>query len=361
MSPNFGNKVVVYFGPRIEYLEREQGWQHSSTFQFEGKSKGYSRVYLIGENLNEVISLFRLRDRFSVYLYADETYKVFRTLLLCFNPKIVNIIRSYPIHDLKFPKFGKLIEDSFSANRIMKSNTSNYQNNFFEIALSLIAGVVMSVRQVALNFTERIRFRGKMQNRWMPLGYTNVFASNFVAYLQPSQIFEGSLIDLFLLNKLKIFESKMNKIVFRGQVGKFQRQFFFREFETISLPIANQIVLNERFSGSSNAAEPRSEMANAYVRELLESAFAMCPPGNYSNETFRFWESLLCGCVPIVANFVPSDPIRGRGGVSLREFCELVFSSEKKHFGSKMTGLVLNQVELWKEQCENVNEYIKMS
>jgi len=361
VSPNFSSKAIVYFGPKIEYLEREQGWQHSSSFQFESKSEGYSQVYLVGENLKEVISLFRLRDRFFVYLYADETYKVFRTLLLCLNPKIINIIRSYPIHDLKFPKIGELIDNCISAIRIMKSNSSKYQDNYFEIAISLIAGVVISARQISLNFMERIRFRGEIQNRWIPLGYTNVFASNFVANLRPSLGFKGSLIDLFLLDKLKIFENKVDKVVFRGQIGKFQRQVFFREFETMSLPISNQIVLNERFSGVNEVAESRSGNANAYVRELLESAFAMCPPGNYSNETFRFWESLLCGCVPVVANFIPSDPIRGCGGISLKEFRELVFSSEETCLGSELTWLVLNLVERWKEQCERVKKQINVS
>jgi hypothetical protein len=129
----------------------------------------------------------------------------------------------------------------------------------------------------------------------------------------------------------------------------------------MSLPISNQIILNERFSGGNDVAEPLSGNANAYVRELLESAFAMCPPGNYSNETFRFWETLLCGCVPVVANFVPSDPITGRGGISLIEFGDLVCSSEETCLRSEMTSLVLNQVELWIEQCERVKRHIIVS
>jgi len=245
--------------------------------------------------------------------------------------------------------------------KITKSTNAKYQEMTFKIIISLIAGLVISVRQIAINFIERIRFRSEIQKRWVPLGYTNVFAQNFMAHLRPSRAYQGSLIDLFSVKKSMIFETKANKIVFRGQKGKFQRQHFFREYESMGLPISSSVVLNQRFGGGNEFAKSRSEIAYEYVGELLESAFAMCPPGNYSNETFRFWESLLCGCLPVVANFVPSDPISNRRGTKLTEFRELVFRSEETCLKSELTSTVMNLIERWKEQRNTLNEHIKMS
>jgi hypothetical protein len=39
------------------------------------------------------------------------------------------------------------------------------------------------------------------------------------------------------------------------------------------------------------------------------SKFALCPPGNYSNNTFRIAESLICGAAPMFNQGSITDPI----------------------------------------------------
>lgn len=360
MKSNFSGTKIVYFGPKIQYLERELGWRHIEYFEFENEYENYSRVYLIGENIREVISLFLLQDRAYVYLYADETYKVFRTLLLCLNPKIINIMRSYPIHNLKIPNFRSLSKFVFLF-RIDKSKTSQNVRILSKIFISLAAGVVMSLRRVSLNLLEQIRFTNRIQERWIPLGYTNKFAQTFIANLEPTLESEESLINFFLEIKIVLLKIKIKRVVFRGQIGKFQRQDFFREFESLSLPISISTVFNQVFSGGNEPGKPQQENSSEYVCELLESTFALCPPGNYSNETFRFWESLLCGCAPVVAEFVISDPLSSPRGITLSEFRELVRCSDDYRLRNETTSLVVEQVHNWKEQCKSINNYLKMS
>jgi len=41
----------------------------------------------------------------------------------------------------------------------------------------------------------------------------------------------------------------------------------------------------------------------------MNSKLALCPPGNYSNNTFRIAESLICGAAPVYNQGSITDPI----------------------------------------------------
>jgi hypothetical protein len=55
----------------------------------------------------------------------------------------------------------------------------------------------------------------------------------------------------------------------------------------------NKAIFLDRWNG------PDSLKKEEYVQILLDSVFVPCPGGN-NPETFRFYEVLDCGCVPIV-------------------------------------------------------------
>lgn len=46
-----------------------------------------------------------------------------------------------------------------------------------------------------------------------------------------------------------------------------------------------------------------------YLMSLKASRFCLCPIGN-GIDTFRFWECLYLGCVPIICNFINNSPVK---------------------------------------------------
>lgn len=141
----------------------------------------------------------------------------------------------------------------------------------------------------AWRFAKRLRDRTSavnMEYEWtsLPLGYTNLFVS---------QLEEGflnnhrSLFSGWPLSNISKFESKL-KSGFIGQVGTWYRKVLlkylarFPEFHSVE---------SSGWVGSSNSN---------YMKFLHETQLVICPPGIYTNETFRYFETLVVGSLPIV-------------------------------------------------------------
>jgi hypothetical protein len=55
---------------------------------------------------------------------------------------------------------------------------------------------------------------------------------------------------------------------------------------------------------------PKKSWNTDYYEALLESEFVLCPDGDFSKEgvawTYRFFESILCGAIPVIENSCPA-------------------------------------------------------
>ena len=133
-------------------------------------------------------------------------------------------------------------------------------------------GIKRQSKQVQLNYS------------WtnLPLGYTK----QFVRQIDVSQVKPGqSLIDSWPVQPT--LSSRSRLISFRGQIGTWYRKVLIKYFGRYP----NFQYLEN--SGWSNRDQ------NGYLNMLKQSTFVLCPPGIYTNETFRYYESVICGSIPI--------------------------------------------------------------
>lgn len=83
---------------------------------------------------------------------------------------------------------------------------------------------------------------------------------------------------------------------FAGQGGHTQRQEMFHWLKRMN---NGELIETEGFTQGLDH--------ETYYQKLAESKVALCPSGPNTPDTFRLWEALELGCVPIV-NHLPSDP-----------------------------------------------------
>ncbi len=123
-------------------------------------------------------------------------------------------------------------------------------------------------------------FRGVFRNYWsgvfdarrvfqLPLGYSNGLVPDA----------DGPIID-----QRKYLWS------FLGEASKSSRPEMMRAFT----PLQPQFCLNTNLPGQKPISRPE------YQNILLDSIFVPCPMGNVSLESFRIYESLECGSIPIL-------------------------------------------------------------
>ena len=341
---------ILYSGPRSEYLERELNWVHVANLVNNNGARIRPEVVLVGQKIREVISLFKIGRRIYVYLYADETYKLIPSFLLFINPRVKLIFRSYPIHDLQYHRFLDLLRISY---KFLRSSRSRKDKSMF--IQSLLAGLIIGLRQTVLKGLESIRFPLNLSSTWLPLGYTNKFALEFCENVGIEHSSE-SLIKFFMLQHDSILSNKSFQIAFRGQKGKFQRQEFIRSVESGFAEIPRVFHLNDYFGGERSLGDLESCGLNPYVTELFNSSHALCPPGNYSRETFRYWESLLCGCSPIESDLVLSDPFRNSSGISHASFVLQGCSFRKATLSISLPSEKIEDISRWRSRLLELNQ-----
>ena len=118
----------------------------------------------------------------------------------------------------------------------------------------------------------------------LPLGYTN----QFVKQLPDSAISASqSLVDNWpILNSTRNTE-RDRQVRFMGQIGTWYRKELITYFSRFT---EFEYVESSGWAGSSQSG---------YFEILQSSTFILCPPGIYTNETFRYYESIICGALPI--------------------------------------------------------------
>jgi hypothetical protein len=172
-------------------------------------------------------------------------------------------------------------------------------DNLIEFLKLFGAGIVMVKRQTFIAILERVYSKPSIP---MPLGYNDLFAESFSKVNQVNE--RASLVD-FALHKVPTKNKKFD-IAFVGQSGKLTRRVAIQAMSQVS---SKEIILRKNYGGAIGIYGATLESGVESVQALMNSKFALCPPGNYSNNTFRIAESLICGAAPVFNQSTITDPI----------------------------------------------------
>lgn len=190
-----------------------------------------------------------------------------------------------------------------------------------------IRGATVTAFDVIKNCAIGIRSRFRMW-RWrslkcelhaVPLGYTSKFAN---ALINECQQMTGEM----LPPMTSLFQAGLSapslprdiSVSFRGVRGEPQRRIAIDWAR--SQPASDVVVFDATWSGASQGGS-----GSDYVRALLRSQRTLCAPGYVNNESFRYYEALICGSMPIEASTsvrhmgrLIARPDDERAGVSVR-------------------------------------------
>jgi hypothetical protein len=181
------------------------------------------------------------------------------------------------------------------------------------IALTDLRFAAAAPKQVAAAIKSGVRIRSSAgrylrrnggRHRLVPIGYTTAFASAFeqmVGSVGP----DDSLFDVVLGTKAEQVHERDRQIEvsFRGARGQFQRRAGVHL--AAKRPGANCSSPTRSWSGLGDGLDTTS-----YVELLMDSRFSLCPPGYSCNESYRTYESLLCGALPVMLSSAISQGTR---------------------------------------------------
>ena len=295
------SKIQVISLTEHEFWGREFGADISKKYDnYLAKAKdlvnsGIKPVIQIGPTIQETIDLQGFpKGSLIVQFHADETYLPRINYQIIRNPAVALILRSYPIPKFKFMKFFKSqyfgfldLMDNFSL------------NNLFEYFKLSIAGIVMVKRQIVIAVLERVYSKVSVP---MPLGYNDLFAESFS---KVNQVAERESLVKFALS-ITSKEKRKFEIAFVGQLGKLTRRVAIEAMNGIS---SKELILRKNYGGAIGIYGATLDSGMENVDALMNSKLALCPPGNYSNNTFRIAESLMCGAAPMYNQGSITDPI----------------------------------------------------
>lgn len=260
-----------------EFLRREMSceWTQVSQDELVADVQGGKRV-LLGvsepEPYREILAAAR-PDSVILLMISDEAYTADR-LALARSPAVRSVYRQYGVTG---------------------ASTSDVVMQACNVAAGApragmrpsIAGNLMSVGRAT-----RARMRG-----WtrlgipvtpIPLGYTASFAAAFAHRFACAP--DASLLDAGIEDLMRPLPPRDVSVYFRGARGSAQRHVMLARAATRQ---------NSRIEViETNWSDPQRE-AEEYVTGLLSTVHALCPPGSINTETFRFYEALICGAIPI--------------------------------------------------------------
>ena len=177
------------------------------------------------------------------------------------------------------------------------------QSSHFRPILEFIANSINVVFQksfwaVTLNgylkhrAVKRLKFRFPVHP--FPLGYTD----RFVLELQKLGLCNANSKSLFgaLIAPLP---SEAGGISFFGQKGSWYRRHMVEQFERSARASV------QRYDSFGGDTQPVT--STQYVNSILNSRFVLCPPGNVSSQSFRYYEAIALGAIPIITEISVQD------------------------------------------------------
>jgi hypothetical protein len=179
------------------------------------------------------------------------------------------------------------------------------------VALTDVRLAATAPKQVAAAIKSGIRIRSSAgrylrgnggRHGVVPIGYTTAFASAF-EQIVGSIGADDSLFDVVLGTKAEQVHERerQTEVSFRGARGQFQRRAGVHLAS--KRPGANCSSPTRGWSGDGLDT-------TSYVELLMDSRFSLCPPGYSCNESYRAYESLLCGALPVMLTSAISQGTR---------------------------------------------------
>ena len=188
-------------------------------------------------------------------------------------------------------------------------------------------GTSQSATTVIPNVANGLRMRARMapwpqlgdQVRTLPLGYTDTFAHAFVdsGKLDPDQ----SLFDASLESEIRSIS-----LAFRGNRGLAQR--------IVGLEKAQRVRYSEVLMVDADwSARAEGDTGRSYVESLVSARFVLTPPGFANNESFRFYEALACGALPVevaaATTHLGTVPWRDGGSIQAYSWAQALAEAER--------------------------------
>lgn len=224
-----------------------------------------------------------------VFSASDETYSLRQTAKILKAQSVAFVMREYPVRT-------KVRLDLI--NQIFKLIPLAKQNKLLaKLLISVVSGITMYFKQLGI-----LIIAGVFQKKFIhcPLGYTGKFATAYDSFKKEDP--NKSIIEAVVVTSDSI--QKTQTLFFAGQRGSSERQLMLSQAEESGY---GPFEIFDYFGGPAEF-NANSLGGSDYVQGLSESKFSLCPPGNYSAETFRFLESLLLFSYPLRPSAVLSDP-----------------------------------------------------
>ena len=251
-------------------------------------------VVQLDKNYAELRALEALPENSIIgWCHSDETFDLaFNTALTNLN-SLHTILRPYHLEKTTFTNSIKSLSYTF-----LNLRMSTSLKDVLRIIAWQFRGLGMQIRQHKIL---KKYAKARRQFRNIPIGYTNVFALSLLAFIQRGIEPRESILSLEpgLINHI---QSGVN---FVGQSGQIVRELSIRSLEKSEL---GQVIRRSGYGASNVIDQSVATLGKEYVELLHDSLFVLCPPGNISGQTFRYFEVITLGRIPLVMNHVTSDP-----------------------------------------------------
>jgi hypothetical protein len=151
-----------------------------------------------------------------------------------------------------------------------------------------------TTRDASRTYLEMRRMKFRIPVFGFPLGYSD----RFVIELKNLGLMPSETISLF---EKEIYDKNLvrNSVSFIGQKGSWYRRLMVEFFERIAGASTSKY---GSFGGFTHLPQTTD-----YASSILSSKFVVCPPGNVSSQSFRYYEAIALGAVPIVTEVSLQD------------------------------------------------------
>ena len=151
-----------------------------------------------------------------------------------------------------------------------------------------------TTRNASRTYLEMRRMKFRIPVFGFPLGYSD----RFVIELKNLGLMPSETISLFAK---EIYDKNLvrNSVSFIGQKGRWYRRLMVEYFERIAGASTSKY---GSFGGFTDLPQTTD-----YASSILSSKFVVCPPGNVSSQSFRYYEAIALGAVPIVTEVSLQD------------------------------------------------------
>lgn len=183
-----------------------------------------------------------------------------------------------------------------------------------------------------------------------PIGYTD----RFVDELKNRQFEISTNSSVLNLQGIPSLSKRPMKVSYIGQRGSWTRRKILNKFK---FDESAMIKTYSSFGGF-----PTNDGKTEYVDSLLDSRFVICPPGNRSNESFRYYESILLGAIPIATNRTLQDWFHFNSWTATNEFNSLdhneIYRTLEQYSIQSLSSLQTKLKEDLKEQIAHLNSLL---